>query len=131
MNGKHLEDLVTRIQKKAIRMITFANYNTPSIDIFKNLNILPLDKLVFDRIGVMMYKYANDLLPPALNYLYTSNSDVHNLLPVNKSNINTYSNSFGNASARIWNVLQSKIEVNISLSTFKMSLKLYLQENSL
>ena len=79
----------------------FANYNTPSIDIFKNLNILPLDKLVVDRIGV------------------------------NNSNVNTYSNSFGDASARIWNVLQSKIEVNISLSKFKISLKLYLQENSL
>ena len=97
-----------------------------------------MDKLVVDRIGVMMDKYANDLLPPALNYLYTSNSDAHNyttrqkhLLHVNKSNINTYSNSFGNESARIWNVLQSKIEVNISLSKFKMSLKLYLQENSL
>ena len=83
------------IQKNVIRMIAFANYNTPSIDIFKNLNILHLDKLV-DRIGIMMYKYANDLLPPVLNYLYTSNSDVHNyttrqrhLLQVNKSNINT------------------------------------------
>ena len=121
----HLKQLYL-IQKKVIRMITFANYNTPSIDIFKNLNILPLEKLVVHRIGVMMYKYANDLLPPALNYLYTSNSNVHNyttrqrhLLHVNKSNINTYSNSFGNASARIWNVLQSKIEVNISLSKFK------------
>ena len=40
-------------------------------------------------------------------------------------------NSFDNASARIWNVLKSKIEVNISLSKFKISLKLYLQEISL
>ena len=86
----------------------------------------------------MIYKYANDLLPPALNYLYTSTSDVHNyttrqghLLHVNKSNINTYANSFGNASAHIWNVLQSKLEVNISLSKFKILLKLYLQENYL
>ena len=63
------------IQKKVIRMIVFANYNTPSIDILKNLNILPLYKLVVDRIGIMVYKYANDLLPPALHYLYTSNSD--------------------------------------------------------
>ena len=39
-------------------------------------------------------------------------------------------NSFGNASARIWNVVKSKIEVNISLSKFKISLKLYLQEHS-
>ena len=78
----------------------------------------------------------NDLLPPALNYLYTSNSNVHyyttrqrHLLHVNKSTIKTYSNSSGNASTRIWNVLQSKIEVHISLYKFKISLKLYLQES--
>ena len=79
------------IQKKVIRMIAFANYNTPSIDILKNLNILPLYKLVVDRIGIMMYKYANDLLPPALHYLYTSNNDVHNCTrppSCHKSNIN-------------------------------------------
>ena len=61
-----------------IRIIAFANYNIPSIDIFKIQNRLPLDKLVVDIIGIMMYKYANDLLPPALNYVYTSNSDIHN-----------------------------------------------------
>ena len=41
------------IQKKVIRMFAFANYNTPSIDKFKNLNIYPLDKLVVDRTGIM------------------------------------------------------------------------------
>ena len=98
----HLKQLYL-IQKKVVRFIAFANYNTPSMDIFKNLNILPLNKLVVDIIGIMMYEYANDILPPALNYLYTSNSVVHNytrqrhLLHVNKSNINTYSNSFGKA----------------------------------
>ena len=29
-------------------MIAFANYNTPGIDIFENLNILPLVRLVVD-----------------------------------------------------------------------------------
>ena len=42
-----------------IRMITFANYNTHNIDIFKTLNILPLDKLVVHRIGVMDKKEAH------------------------------------------------------------------------
>ena len=80
-----------------LQIVILGNYNTHSINIFKNLIILPLDKFVVDRIVVMMYKYANDLLPPALNYLYTSNSDVHNyttrqrhLLHANKSNITTY-----------------------------------------
>ena len=113
----HLKQLYL-IQNKVIRMIAFANYNPPSIDIFQNLNILPLEKLVVGRIGIVMYKYANDVLPQALNYLSTSNRDVHvrnyttrqmHLLHVNKSNINAYSNSFGNTGARIWNVVQSKI----------------------
>ena len=75
-------------------MISFSNYNAYSIDIFKQLNILPLNKLVINRIGIMMYKYANNLLPPVINDMYTTNSDVHNyttrqkhLLHVNKSTV--------------------------------------------
>ena len=50
----HLKQLYL-IHKKVIRMITFANYNTPSIDIFKDLNILPLDKLVVDMLAYGMF----------------------------------------------------------------------------
>ena len=70
--------------------------------------------------------------------MYTTNSDVHNyttrqkhLLHVNKSNINIYSKRFVNTSARIWNAMQSEIEVNVSISNFKISSKMYLQEHTL
>ena len=129
----HLEQLYLT-QKKVARIISFSNYNTPSKDIFKQLHILPLNKLVVNRIGIMMYKYDNNLLPLAINELFTTNSDVHNyttrqkhLLHVNKSNINIYSKSFGNTSARIWNAMQSEFEVNASISKFKIALKIYLQ----
>ena len=133
----HLEQLyLTR--KKVARMISFSNYNTPSKDIFKQLHILPLNKLIVNRIGIMMYKYANNLLTLAINDLFTTNSDVHNyttrqkhLQHVNKRNINIYSKSCGNTSARIWNAMQSEFEVNVSISKFKIGLKIYLQEHSL
>ena len=119
-------------------MISFSNYNTPSKDIFKQLHILPLNKLVVNRIGIMMYTYANNLLPLATNDMFTTISDVHNyttrqkhLLHVNKSNINIYSTSFGNTSARIWNAMQSEFEVNVSISKFKIALKIYFQEHTL
>ena len=77
-----------------------------------------------------MYKHANNLLPPAINDMYIENCEVPNyptrqkhLLHVNKSNINIYSKSFENTSARIWNAMQYKIEVNVSISKFKISLK--------
>ena len=126
------------IQKKVIRLISFTNYDIPSAVTFKNLEILPLNKLVYNRIGIMMYKYSNNLLPPAINDLYVSNNDVHkystrqnHLLYVNKSNINVYAKSFGNISVRVWNVLQFKIDVNVPISKFQKSSKNYLQDNSL
>ena len=88
------------------------------MDIFKQLNILPLNKLVVNRIGLMTYKHANNLLPPVINDLYIENCEVHNYptrqkhqLHVNKSNINIYSKSLGNTGAHIWNAMQSKIKV--------------------
>ena len=88
----HLDQLYI-IQKKVIRLISFTNYDIPSAVTFKNLEILPLNKLVYYRIGIMMYKYLNNFLPPAINYVYVSNNDVHkystrqkHLLYVNKSN---------------------------------------------
>ena len=69
--------------------------------------------------------------------MHTTNCDVHNyttrqkhlLLHVNKSTI--YPESFINTSVRIWNAMQSEIEVNVSISKFKMSSKMYLQEHTL
>ena len=72
----HLKPLYLT-QKKVARIISFSNYNTSSIDIFKQY-ILPLNKLVVNRIWIMMYKYANNLLPLAINDLFTTNSDVYN-----------------------------------------------------
>ena len=120
----HLDQLYI-IQKKVIRLISFTNYDIPSAVTFKNLEILPLNKLVYNRIGIMMYKYSNNLQPPAINDLYVSNNDVHkystrqkHLLYVNKSNINVYAKSFGNVCVRVWNALQSKIDVNVPISKF-------------
>ena len=56
----------------------FSNCSTHSINIFKQYNILPLNKLVVNRIGLMMYKHANNALPPAINDLYIENCEVHN-----------------------------------------------------
>ena len=85
-----------------------------------------------------MYKHANNVLPLAINDLFTTNSNVHNyttrqkhLLHVNKSNIDIYSKKIANTSARIWNTVPSEFEVNVLISKFKISFKMYLQEHSL
>ena len=72
----HLDPLFV-IQKRILRILTFSSYDVPSDLLLKHTNILPLYKLVHYRIGIMMYKYANYLLPPVMNDLYTVNSDIH------------------------------------------------------
>ena len=102
----HLDQLY--IQKNVIRLISFTNYDISSATTFKKLEILPLSKLVYNRIGIMMYKYFNHLLPPAINDLYVFINDVHkystrqkHLLYINKCNINVYAKSFGITSVRV------------------------------
>ena len=63
------------LQKRILRILTFSNYDVPSEFLFWYTNILPLCKLVHYRISIMMYKYANGLLPSVS--IYTVNSDIH------------------------------------------------------
>ena len=133
----HLDTLYL-LQKKIVRIINFSNYDTHTLPLFKNMNILPIDKVVIHRIGMFMFKYYNGTLPQVMNNLYIPNSEIHsyrtrqsNLLHIKKGKLNVYTKSFGNTSARVWNVIQRKININVSASTFKRSLKSYLIDHSL
>ena len=133
----HIDPLYI-LQKRILRILTFSNYDVPSELLFRYTNILPLCKLVHYRIGIMMYKYANYLLPPVINSLYTVNSDIHehntrqkHLLHTNKGSTNQFNKCFSNISARVWNALQKAIDVNVSASKFKHMSKTYLLEFSL
>ena len=101
-----------------------SHYLAHTQPLFIDLFLLPLDKLTLNRIGIIMYKICNGLLPEVINVLYVSNKDIHsyntrssNLLRVPKGSTN-----FVNISTRLWNVLL----VNVSISTFKHNLKTYL-----
>ena len=124
----HIDPLYI-LQKRILRILTFSNYDVPSKLLFRYTNILPLCKLVHYRIGIRMYKYANYLLPPVINSIYTVNSDIHeyntrqkHILHTNKGSTNQFNKCFSNISARVWNALQKAIDVNVSASKFKQIL---------
>ena len=50
---------------------------------------------------------------------------------INKGRSNVYTRSFGNISPRIWNALQTNIDVNVSTVKFKSMSKLYFMKHSL
>ena len=131
----HINQLLL-VQKRIIIIISYSEYKAPSTPLFRSLDILPIDKLVHNRIGIMMYKYVNDLLPLVMSELYTYNRDIHhhntrqsNLFHLHKGNTNIYTNSFKYRSSQIWNFLQLNMDVNVSLSEFKRSFKYFLHYN--
>ena len=66
------------VTKKIIGLITFSGRLSHTEPLFLQLNILPIDKLIQDRIGLFRYKMYNGLHPPTINNMYIKNSDVHN-----------------------------------------------------
>ena len=61
----HLKPLLV-LPKKIIRIKTYSAYCAHTGSIFKDQNVLTIDKLVIHRIGIMMYKFNNGLLPTVL-----------------------------------------------------------------
>jgi hypothetical protein len=55
------------MQKKAIRAICNANYTAHTEPLFKEMDILPLDKLVVYTQGMLTHSIVHQYSPPALH----------------------------------------------------------------
>ena len=63
-------DPLVKIQKKCIRTIFFSEYLAPSEPLFQKLNILNFEKLVIQRISLMMFKCSIGVLPLPVSALF-------------------------------------------------------------
>ena len=80
-----------------------------------------------------MYKINNNLFPSVLNELYQKNNVVHdhNTRAKDMFCVSLGTQTFTIVSARIWNALIVKFNVNVPLTRFKVALKQYLLINIL
>ena len=68
---------ILRIQKKFIRIITFANYTEKSGPLFKSLKILKIFELNTYLTAVFMYSYNHDKLPAFFDNFFQTNESIH------------------------------------------------------
>ena len=89
---------------------------------------------VYSRVGLVMFKCSNNMLPNVISNLYIKNNEIHshftrnsNLLRIPKGTPN-----FTTISARVWNEIVTKIlmDQHVSISKFKTMLKSYLLVSS-
>ena len=99
--------------------------------LFLSMKVLPLRKIFFHRVGLVMYKYSNHRLPECIAQLYLRNDSIHehNTRGSQVLRVPLGSKTISSLSARIWNALSLNLNCNISISLFKRNLKLLLLHN--
>ena len=77
VSKKALDPLI-KIQKKIVCIITFSPYLCDTDPVFKYLHLLPISKLVTQRIGLLMFKYSINSLTIVTEDLFKCNTSVSN-----------------------------------------------------
>ena len=101
--------------KKGLRTITFLEYLAPSEPIFQSLNVLNFEKLVVQRISLLMFKYTYGNVSVSMSQLFRTNNKNHNYNTRNCAHIHvpvgtteaSY-RAFGYRGIYIWNHISQK-----------------------
>ena len=78
---------ICKLQKQAVRLMTFSDYNAPSLGLFSQLEILRLEDLIKLNLCLLMHEWHNYKLPTAFDKFFryrcsnvgTRSSDVYRL----------------------------------------------------
>ena len=121
----HLNKLCI-LQKKAIRIICNAPFNSHTRLLFSQTNILPLKDLITLNSLVFMFKLHAKILPPLFADIFVLNSTIHtyntrqrNLIHVPRVRTSVASNSFKTNFPKLWNKLPNEIKNSSTLSRFR------------
>ena len=113
-----LTDKLQKLQNRAARVITGADYRTPSSVLLNKPGWSSLKEKRNKQKAIMMFKIMNGMTPAYLEDIFTRNigRSVYNLrisrrnlaLPAVKTDY--YRNSFAYAGAKIWNALPDEMK---------------------
>lgn len=128
----YLKPLVL-LHKKCIRIISFVSPYDHTKPLYENMNILPLHKLYFQTVCLVVYKELNYHIP--IKFDFTLCSDVHSYntrssvtrqLHSFSHNTNHYGRSIVNMGTKCFNLLPSSIIESKSIAVFKNRIKKWL-----
>ena len=124
---------VIKFQKCAARSILDKSIDTPSSEMFAELNWMTFPEMVNFQKAVMMFKIIHSLTPSYLHNLFQFTNVIHNrslrstfedLLYIPKPKLEIYRNMLTYSGSKIWNAIPENIRNSDSLPHFK---KKYLQ----
>ena len=129
----HLQKLIT-LQKKVVRIIYGAKPRSHSLPLFKTLGVLQLHEVFIYNVGLFMYKFTRNMLPPIFE-MFTRVSDVHQrptrqseLLYIPLCHTKRSQMTIRYTGPSLWNQIVALFDVNCSIGTFKKCLKSVISE---
>ena len=122
-----------KLQKKALRVITFSSHKAPSRPLFQKLNLLDINQINDFLVSTFSFNLRSKSLPVYFNDFCIENTRVHNHYTrksndlhktFNRTNLGVYSTR--NKVINIWNTIPNDIKQSISINVFKRKIKLFL-----
>ena len=119
-------DKLLKLQKKALRVITFSLYKAPSLPLFQKLNLLDINKINDFLASTFCFNLKSNSLPVYFNDFCIENTQVHNHhtrkcnnlhKKFNRTNFGVYSTR--NKVINVWNTIPNEIKQSISINVFK------------
>ena len=114
----------TDLAKKAIRLITNSPYNSHTKPLFIQLNLLNIEQIKYVQTCELMYRYDNNLLPPAFSSFFapallTTQTRSNRSYVCNFARTNTRKFSIRYQGPLLWNNLPHLIRTASGLPHFK------------
>jgi hypothetical protein len=124
---------LTRLQKRAARIILNKPTRTPTFQLFTELKWLSFRSRCKYHVCLLVYKTLNNLAPKYLNNILSfSTNSSYNLRSVqrynitnNRPNTNSLKRTFSYFAMEIWNSVPSNIKHIRNIMSFKKQLKTY------
>ena len=126
----HLHKLLV-LQKRALRLMFFADPRTHAVPLFLETKQLPISFLLFEQMSLLMYDVHNNLAPANIKNMFTKLSSVHSYRTRSVTNENYYveqirtenmKRAFSISGAMIWNSIPLSIKT-LTKNQFKSELK--------
>ena len=127
-----------KLQKRAVRIISFADRNAHTEPLFKKLKILDLSKVFVYCVQLFMFKYHHGLVPSIFQKNYVFNHDLHEYMTRQSDCMHSFGarttqryKTLRFVGIKIYNHFIGKINMDRLFMTYKYHLKKYLVDNDM
>ena len=119
-----------KLQKRNIRYVVGAKYNSQTKAIFKDLNLLKLNDMIELELAKFSFNFRLKKLPLSVMNLFKSNLEIHNYETRQKRDLRTgkhktqlYNKSFLCECSKVWSALSMNIQTSENINTFVSQFK--------